>query len=308
MTPTTANPQVQAPIVITGVHRSGTTMVAELLGKMGVFLGSKLDPNGEAYFFLRLNEWVMRRAGGAWDYPLPTVTFLDQERFFEDTLAILNRHVRSFRFAEFAGYLPYLFSSRSADGNWLWGWKDPRTIFTFRLWNRLFPQARLIYVRRNGVDVASSLAVRERGRRQGNRRDLEHLRIRPLIGRLRDALPGFESFADYLFTTRCSSLEEGFRLWEEYVREGETLFANFPGPKLDLQYEAFLERPERHLEQLAVFCGLNPSPAEVRELAGGVRKGRAFAFLGQEELRRFYDQVKGSELMQRLGYGNLTGA
>src|SRR5213078_1316124 len=42
-----------------------------------------------------------------------------------------------------------------------WGWKDPRTVFTLPLWLQLFPKAKIINIVRNGVDVASSLSVRE---------------------------------------------------------------------------------------------------------------------------------------------------
>lgn len=296
------------PIVITGVHRSGTTLIAESLRRLGVFLGARRDPNGEAYFFLRLNEWVMRRAGGAWDYPLPTAAFLQQEHFFQDSLRILEEQLRSFRFAAFTGFLAYLFSGRRPDSAWAWGWKDPRTIFTFPLWARLFPDLRLIYVVRNGVDVASSLAVREHRRREKGAPGLDSLRIRPLPGRLRDAVPGLESFAAYLFTTRCTSLEESFRLWEEYAAEGERLLEGFAGPRLVVRYEDFLARPAPALERLAAFCNLAATPEMIGGLAESVLSGRSCAFLGNPELCRFYDTVKNTPLMQRLGYSGLDRA
>ncbi len=68
---------VRPPVIVAGMHRCGTTMLVRLLTRVGGFFGTRLDPNAEAFFFLRLNEGVLRRAGGAWDYPLSTVRYLE---------------------------------------------------------------------------------------------------------------------------------------------------------------------------------------------------------------------------------------
>lgn len=276
------------PVIVTGMHRSGTTMLVELLRKSGAFFGANRDPNAEDYFFMRLNEWIMRRAGGAWDYPLPTRRYLDFERFFADTLAFISHRVAETGAAEHA--LP-------------WGWKDPRAVFTLRLWEQVFPGARLLYIRRNGVDSANSLFVRERDRWLDGRRDSHYLQIRPLIGRLRDAIPRYESFENYLFSTRCLTLEESFRLWEEYVEEGEALFEWFPGPKMDIRYESLIEEPEAHLQRVLTFCGLELDPTRLRDLISWIDPVRAYAFVGNADLCHFYEQIKNTPLMQRLGYG-----
>ena len=44
------------PIIITGMHRSGTSLLSEILMKQGVFMGSKLDSNSESVFFQRIKE------------------------------------------------------------------------------------------------------------------------------------------------------------------------------------------------------------------------------------------------------------
>ena len=64
------------PILITGMHRSGTTLMVKLLRKLGYFPGHRLDSNLESTFFQRLNEWVLKRSGGAWDNPLPIKNLL----------------------------------------------------------------------------------------------------------------------------------------------------------------------------------------------------------------------------------------
>ncbi|MBP7145978.1 MAG: sulfotransferase [Acidobacteria bacterium] len=285
------------PVFVTGMHRSGTTMLVNLLTRLGGFFGSRLDPNTEDFFFMRRNEWVLRRAGGAWDYPLPAKRFLAFERFFEDALDLLRHDVASPRFGDFSG-------GRALDG--AWGFKDPRNVFTLGLWTRVFPGARLVYIRRNGVDAANSLFVRERARWR-ERGETGYLRIRPLMGRWRDALKSTESFEPYLLSTRCLTLEDSFALWEEYVGEGEQVFDAFDGPKLALGYEAFIAEPEQ-LEAVARFCGLAPAPGAVAAAVAHIDRARSFAFVHDPALREFYEKVRGTRHMQALGYGEITGA
>ena len=40
------------PIIIIGMHRSGTTLLSKLLEKCGVFMGTKKEENNESIFFL----------------------------------------------------------------------------------------------------------------------------------------------------------------------------------------------------------------------------------------------------------------
>ena len=49
-----------SPIIIAGMHRSGTSMVTNILKKLGLTIGSKLDSNHESIFFQRINIWYPR--------------------------------------------------------------------------------------------------------------------------------------------------------------------------------------------------------------------------------------------------------
>ena len=295
-------PGVPPPIVVTGMHRCGTTLLVRLLAGLGGHFGARTDPNAEDYFFMRLDEWVMRRAGGAWDWPLPTLRFLRHPRFFDDTAGLLARAVAGPRFAEFTG-------GRSlGPGAGPWGFKDPRAVFTFPLWSHVFPGAKLLVIRRNGVDAAHSLATREAARWAGGPGDDTYLHIRPLMGRWQDVLKSTESFENYLFSTRCLTLEDAFALWEEYVAEAESLLERYDGPKLAVRYEDLVAAPEEQLGRIAHFCGWTAASHRVREIGCEVDRSRAFAFLGNEPLLRFYDAVRGSRWMQALGYGQIPGS
>lgn len=295
----------QPPIVVVGAHRSGTSLLTELLSDLGVFLGDRLDPNGESLFFLRHNEWVLRRAGGSWDHPLPALTFLASERFRGDVLALLEAEVRSRRFVEHAGRRDVRRSPGAEPGALAWGWKDPRNAFTFELWAHLFRGARLLAIHRNGVDAAHSLHVREVARWVDGRGVEDYLLMRPLERRPHEVWRRHEPLQGFLLSTRCHTLQESFRLWEEYSGRTQDLLESYDGPSLCLRYEELLADPLPQVEELARFCGLEVSPSALEQAAARVRSGRACAFLRDEGLRSFYRTVRSSTCMQRLGYGDL---
>jgi len=298
--------ELTPPIVVAGMHRSGTALVVDLLQNSGCFFGARLDPNQEDFFFLLRNEWLMRRAGGAWDHPLPLLSFLSQPECFDSSLDFLRRHVRSPRFSRFTGYLAYFSGKWGRGAVRPWGFKDPRNTFTFPLWRRVFPGARLIYVRRNGVDVAESLRnrslhqLRSIGKRPGI------LSLESLPRRLARAVSSFESFDHQLHSSRCFSLQESFRLWEEYVEQGERLFEEYQGPKLALRFEELVTNTGEVFAQLASFCGLSGDQSPRADLIARVRPERARAFLARDDLREFYRSVQQTRWMRRLGYDALA--
>ena len=267
---------MSAPVLITGMHRSGTSMLAGLLAEMGLFLGARLDPNEEDYFFLRLNEWMMRRAGGAWDWPLPTRHFLGQERFLEDTVTFLRRRLQSLRFGSYIGYSRLLLGRRRRRLERPWGWKDPRTVFTFQAWSRLFPEARLLYIQRNGVDVARSLVLRERKRWHGIDGFKNQLHIRPLPGLPRDAPGPLESMVPYLVSTRCPPSRR----------------ASDAGRSTRRKERGCSTGTRAQPEEAARFCGLEPSSRALTEAASKVRPGPPRPSSVDAEVRTFRDRVR----------------
>jgi hypothetical protein len=112
------------------------------------------DGYAEAIAFRLLNEAVMRQADGAtWENILPFLQRRDHVGFARYNLARMQ-------YATFSslrnGYLqPLSPAYRGA-----WGWKDPRNSLTLPYWLRLFPQARLLQVRRNPEAIARSLMRR----------------------------------------------------------------------------------------------------------------------------------------------------
>lgn len=293
------------PLIVLGAHRSGTTLAVRLLEKLGVFMGSNQDANGEPYYFARRNEWALRRAGGAWDHPLPLQSFLRDRALLEAMQDVLAVEIASLRFAGFTGPGRFLRTLGSRSDRQPWGWKDPRNTFTLPLWSRIFPGARLLLVERNGVDAAQSLHVREREARRRAAGDL-HLRMSPLPRRLLQAPALNDRLEPYFtFSPRLSSWEGAFGLWEEYVAEGRAQLDAHDGPSFRLRYEDLLREPLEQLAGLASFCGLEPSREELEGACQELATDRGFAFTADADLLARYQSVKGSRWMRELGYDQL---
>jgi hypothetical protein len=133
-------------VLVLGMHRGGTSCVAHMLQRAGLFLGdrlmndvtsSNLAGHWENLDVVAINDRILDFSGGAWDR-VPSCLRLDEE--------ILER-MRSF--------LASLRPHRAA------GWKDPRTTLTFPAWKPLLPAYRLVVCLRHPMAVARSLQVRE---------------------------------------------------------------------------------------------------------------------------------------------------
>ena len=48
----------QQPIIILGMHRSGTTMITKMLENLGLFVGAEKEINHESLFFWEINNWI----------------------------------------------------------------------------------------------------------------------------------------------------------------------------------------------------------------------------------------------------------
>ena len=133
----------QSVIVMTGMHRSGTSLTASLLQSAGVDLGDRLmgedSGNSKGHFedldFVEFHQNVLQSQGisvAGW-------TEQNQVRVQQQYLAtarnlILARQDRP-----------------------LWGWKDPRTTLFLDFWSQLIPDAQYVFIYRSPWEVLDSL-------------------------------------------------------------------------------------------------------------------------------------------------------
>jgi hypothetical protein len=294
-------PVLRPPVILLGMHRSGTSLIARLLDDLGLFQGAELQDDHESVYFMDVNDLLLKRVGAAWDNPAPVSGFLENADALRLTAACVRADLESKRLAGYLGlkrYVKYK-SLRKLDSPW--GWKDPRTVFTLPLWLRLFPEARLVYIVRNGVDVASSLRVREQ-RELARRVEELPAKARQLTSNSMLERAGFKGSA------RCLTLAGGFGLWEEYIAEAERALASVPNERMVINYERFLADPRDPTEGLAAlagFCGLDAGADAIAKALDRLNPGRANAFLADPELSAFYDEVKSSRWMRQYGYADL---
>ncbi len=138
-------------IVVLGMHRSGTSMVAGILQLLGVHMGTFRGHSAaaatrhtpEAYFedraFSDLNIAVMNETGAGTFDMLPQSAFDKVEGFERDMVELVQQ-----RDAEYE----------------LWGFKDPRTLLVWSHWCRYLSSPLLVLTTRSEEAILQSMSHR----------------------------------------------------------------------------------------------------------------------------------------------------
>lgn len=130
-------------LVVTGMHRSGTSLTTSLLQSAGVYIGDRLMGEGtgnvkghfEDLDFVDLHRDALRAIA------------INREGWTTKTHSIVSE-----KYLERARAL-----IRSRSQYSIWGWKDPRTILFLDCWSKLIPEAKFIFVYRSPWEVVDSL-------------------------------------------------------------------------------------------------------------------------------------------------------
>jgi len=145
--PWLSSPLFDTPVFVTGLPRSGTSMVTGLLGLCGLWLGQTV-PGGEENirgFFenVILRERVQKE-------------ILRQGRF--DPLGVRRLPPSDWYPAvkKLREVVAAALAVQQYDGRQTWGFKDAKLTLTWRPWNEHFPQARWIIVRRPQDEIIAS--------------------------------------------------------------------------------------------------------------------------------------------------------
>jgi hypothetical protein len=141
------------PLLVLGMHRSGTTLIARLLGAAGIFMGSRLSSNYEPRLIQDTNRQILDYFQAGWldvdQVPSPEALMNGFDGLCSEVATRLTED------------LPISFCGGHQIDHAGWGFKDPRTSISAGLFLRLFPNARAIFIHRNAEDVASSILKRE---------------------------------------------------------------------------------------------------------------------------------------------------
>jgi len=130
-------------IFVVGMHRSGTSMIGNLLYDAGFYLGNNLmggnkwNPNGyfEDWSVVRQNEHILNACGGSWDNPPGEEDILNFDINLSSVVSQFKRPDAVI--------------------------KDPRLCLTLPLWLKYFEEPSIIFVERDRDAVAKSLQKRD---------------------------------------------------------------------------------------------------------------------------------------------------
>ena len=221
-----------SPVIIMGMHRSGTSMLTRQLHALGIHMGKDLTINAESRCFQELNRGLLAEGGGSWSHIAPVLSKMESGDYVQQqAVEIRERLLRKNAISTFWSARQKV-SLTIGIGPVHWGWKDPRNSITLPIWLTVFPNARVIHVIRNGIDVAISLH-----RRESNRARLSR---------------------DYC--ERCLDFGYCFQLWEQYTQACRWHVRDLhDGRYLELRYEEILQTPENTLRAALGFLGHNVS-------------------------------------------------
>lgn len=186
------------------MHRSGTSLLSGMLHAFGVNLGKDLmkadDANPAGYFenvdFVRMNNLLLRDCGAHWNY-LPSIKDL--------------KAAGEARAVEMAGMIAEHESE-------LWGWKDNRTMITFKCWEPHLQKKglRIIWIHRRKPAIIQSLKRSHIGQFEKRDRNDEYLStlIDSHYSRFKRAIYGVKGVSKYsileiqfenFFNERCEN-------------------------------------------------------------------------------------------------------
>jgi len=137
------------PVIVLGMHHSGTSILAEILHRNGVFMQANMPHHESKFFTIKINDEMIMGGGANWANN-PIMPVAEVMAKLDDVRKQVERKALV-KYME-AGY----------DGHSPWGFKDPRTCVTLPLYLEIFPNAQLLHIIRDEKDVAISLAASDK--------------------------------------------------------------------------------------------------------------------------------------------------
>ncbi|WP_163712847.1 sulfotransferase [Mangrovibacterium lignilyticum] len=144
--PKEANRINKHPLIVLGMHRSGTSMLAQWLTKCGFDMGKEMigpgNGNSDGHFedrqFYQLHKTILKANNQTYKVSKPISLNYSQD---------------------VASQAAALYDDRKDLD--CWGWKDPRTCLTMDLWHKIIPSYNCIIVYRDYHQVVDSLFRRK---------------------------------------------------------------------------------------------------------------------------------------------------
>ena len=228
------------PLVVFNKSHSGSRLLADALGRHGVYMGAALNGSHDALPLLGLVEPLVER-----HYPDYAALWRDA-----DAAADLARRAEAAFAAHLATY------DRAAAGPW--GWKLCETGYILPVLDVLFPAARFVHLVRDGRDVAFCDHVAPHSpfwrKVYFNTDRIDRWRGRPLDDRAYD---------------RCRHVYNAVH-WRNSVEVGRAYGAMLRERCLEVRYEALCGDFAGTMRRVLDFAGVAADPAALAAMAGAV--------------------------------------
>jgi sulfotransferase family protein len=235
---------IDRPVFVLGTGRSGTTILGKVLGMHRDLLFLN-EPKALWHSACPLDDCIGSYQSGDARYTLDA----------SDANDATARAIRKlYRYA-----LLVTFSKRILD-------KYPEMIFRTPFVRAIFPDAKLLFLVRNGYDALRSITAwsRRSGREtQAGREDWWGLDNRKWKLLVRDVVAKDEALASRVQEIGRLTRDEDMAAveWVVTMRTGLRLMAEQPGLLHEVRYETLCQQPEKVLTSVCGFCGLGDDPA-----------------------------------------------
>ncbi len=284
----------QNPLIILGMHRSGTSLLSRFIDEIGYFTGMDKQRDNESLFFLNINSWILNQYNASWDN-VHNYKF-SNEYMDKHILEAVKERLKSRAINKYIGS-SNIFKQNNIDNSdqVKWGWKDPRNSVTLDVWQKIFKKPKIIHIYRNPIDVYLSLKYREEKHKESFK-----------IGRKANLKKRFfYGKVGYQASPRVEVAQESFSLWKDYTssiydyeKKGET-------PFFHVKYEDFLNNPRSVMKSIADYLNVFVEEEIYNKFENKVNSDNKYKFINNKEHVEFYKKIKDDPLMVQLGYNNL---
>ena len=279
-----------SPVIISGMHRSGTSMVTNILHKLGLTIGEKLDSNHESIFFQRINIWMMSLLASSWDSP-KNFNRMDLE-VKKNIMIQLNELLNSRTNSLYFGWSSIIKKGSFSEISRPWGWKDPRNTFTSSIWKEVFPDLKTIYIIRHPIDTAESLFQRQKIEKSKDiKRDKKYL---DLVKSLLSI-----THTSYNSSMLLNSYEDCFNLIELYYNQ---ILDNRDDKSLIIKFEDIISNPEMEIQNMLNYCNLSFKQEDMINAIKNINPSRSYSYRNNSGLLEFENTFRG--LIEKMGYSN----
>lgn len=253
------------PVVIVGMHRSGTSYLSRILESSGVFMGIHKESNNESVPFLKFNDKILKKQGLKWYSLRNNITHNIKGDFFTASKLLELQHNHGIN-----------------DKTVAWGWKDPRTTIFLNEYCEIMPESKFIHIYRNPFDVIQSLR-----KRQESINNLSY--IRKFVLRL-------SAYLRYGTLINSSDMilswDHSFELWKKYTQKA----FDFNGNILHIKYEDLILDTSKKIEEISQFLRLEINISKEGD------KDKVYQAYKKIDLIDIIKSFSEDELVQKLGY------